>query len=304
MFRQMQDSPTIPGPLALLSLLALPLFTACVRLGPEITAVSLPKSAPPLLEILTDLRRTNERIESFRAAGTFTLESPEFEGIRKFRSGRILFRKPSDLYAQGNHRITNTILFKLISVDKEFLIEFPTNSDESYYQLEGEEFVDVPFSVSPSDVVREMFLPEDWSEIRRRRARVVAYDEDTGIATMHVAVANGYRRWVDVMKINADDPQWVIVRNVFQGDTGDVIAITESGAYRDHDGILFPARVEAFFPTEATRMTFEMRNIRLNVPVPDEQFDIRARVRELNLPPSQILPGADTPDARVGRKTR
>lgn len=110
----------------------------CSTLGEGALGLDLPADAPSVQSILDDLERNDGAIRSFRAAGTFTLVSPKFDAVKRFRSGRIMFQRPSSLFIQGNHRITNVPLFKLISVGKEFLIEVPTNYKENHYQLEGE----------------------------------------------------------------------------------------------------------------------------------------------------------------------
>ena len=259
------------------------IFPACTGRTPVLEWTAGSGNTPKITQILSDLEKNDSRIESFRAAGTFTLESPEFEAIRKFRRGRVLFRRPNALYVQGNHRITNMTLFKLISVDKEFLIEFPTNKNESYYRLEGEEFEDIPFSVSPSDIVREMFLPESWGKLRRREARITAYDTERQVATVELGSRNKPRRRIEVTQVNPENPVWVIIRNELLEPDGQRIAITLSSDYRAFDGVYFPSKVDVFFPTQTTRMIFELRNIRLNGKFPDEIFNIRERIRELNL---------------------
>ncbi|MCH7910053.1 MAG: hypothetical protein IIB38_10595 [Candidatus Hydrogenedentes bacterium] len=256
---------------------------ACAGLTPILERTIASGNTPNVADILSDLEKNDAQIETFRAAGTFTLESPEFDAIRKFRRGRIMFRRPKALYAQGNHRITNMTLFKLISVDKEFLIEFPTNKDESYYRLEGEEFENVPFSVSPSDIVREMFLPESWGDLRRREARITAFDRERQVATVELGPRNRPRRRIEVTQVNPESPVWVITRNELLEPDGRRIAITLSDDYRAIDGIYFPSTINVFFPTESTRMIFELRNIRMNTEIPDEVFNIRERIRELNL---------------------
>lgn len=267
----------------IVSVVPILVFPACAGLAPVLERTVGTQNAPKLALILSDLEKNDARIQSFRAAGTFTLESPEFDAIRKFRRGRVMFRRPNALYVQGNHRITNMTLFKLISVGKEFLIEFPTNKDESYYQLEGEEFEDIPFSVSPSDIVREMFLPESWGELGRREARVTAYDAERQVATVELGARNRPRRRIEVTQVNPENPVWVIIRNELLEPDGERIAITLSSDYRTFDGVHFPSTVDVFFPTEMTRMIFELRNVRMNVELPDEAFDIRERIRELNL---------------------
>ena len=79
------------------------------------------------------------------------------------------------------------------------------------------------------------------------------------------------------------DPRWVAVRNVRLAEDGRILAHTESSEFHELDGASFPAVVDAWFPTEQTRMRFEMRNIRLNVELADQDFDVRARAAELGL---------------------
>lgn len=268
--------------LALL-LLLVPTFDGCASLGERVARTAFVGVAPDIGEILSDLSANDARIRNFRAAGTFTLESPEFKAVKKFRGGRIFFRRPSDLYVQGNHRITNITLFKLISVGKEFLIEFPHGEEQNYYELEGVEFEDVPFSVSPSDVAREMFLSESWGDLGRREVRIVGYDEIQNIVTIEVGPKSNPRRTVVAARVNLANPSWVVVENRRYNDDGTVLALTRLGDYRVLDGALFPAEVDGYFPTEATRMKFEMRNIRINTELPEGTFDIRTRARELGL---------------------
>ncbi len=257
-------------------------LTGCQSLGQRAESASLPEGAPTASEILQDLAANDRQIENFRAAGTFILESPEFDAVKKFR-GSIKFRRPSDLYVQGNHRVTNIPLFKLTCVDEEFLMEFPGSRDQSFYQVEGESFEDVPFSVSPSDIAREMFLPEAWGELPRRDARVVGFDPDQNAATLTIGPRAAPRRRIEVTRLNPERPRWVIARNERLDEAGRVLAETRLDDYHAIESAMFPAKVSAWFPTEATRMTFTMRNIQINTDLPQKHFDIRARALELQL---------------------
>ncbi len=258
------------------------LSASCAGLGEHADRVSLPAGAPKVDEILDDLARNDARIQSFRAGGTFVIASPEFEAIKQFR-GSIRFRRPADLYVQGNQQLTNIPVFKLACVGPEFLMEFPGSRDQSFYQVEGEVFEDIPFSVSPSDIAREMFLPEDWGAIEQRDARVIAFDPATETAALSIGAGDRPRRVLELVRVNAQKPSWVARKDTRLTDTGEVLAITTLDNYTNVDGALFPTLVEATFPTEETRMTFTMRNVRLNEPVPDKYFNIRERARELNL---------------------
>lgn len=257
-------------------------FAGCQSLGERVESASLPEGAPSAIEILQDLAANDQQIQNFRGAGTFILESPDFDAVKKFR-GRIMFRHPADLYVQGNHRVTNVPLFKLTCVGEEFLMEFPGSRDQSFYQVEGENFEDVPFSVSPSDIAREMFFPEAWGELGRRDARVVGFDPEKNIATLSIGSRAAPRRRVEVTRVNPEQPRWVVVRNLRLGEAGRVLAETLLDHYSAIGPAMFPTKVEAWFPTEATRMTFTMRNIRLNTDLSGEHFDIRARALELQL---------------------
>ena len=278
------------------------LVSGCAGLGQRVEVAALPDSAPDASEILEDLARNDARIENFRGAGTFILESPDFDAVKKFR-GNIKFRRPADLYVQGNHRITNIPLFKLTCVGQEFLMEFPGSRDRSFYRIEGEQYEDVAFSVSPSDIAREMFLPEDWGAIRPREARVVRYDTETNVATVAIGPRNEPRRLIDVMRVNPDDPSWVIARNTRIDKSAKVIAETNLDGYSAIDGTMFPTEIDAWFPTEETRMIFRMRNVQLNTALPDKDFDIRSRALELNLAASpEAAKGRDDPS--FGRRGR
>lgn len=258
--------------------LALVVLSGCVsHLGARIEHAPLPPGAPNPEEIMAELAANDSAVQSFRAKGTFTVESPDLSGAKTFRNGSISFRRPASLSVLGRNDL-GMAAFRLTCVGSEFLIEFPASKDEPYYRLEGERFADVPFSVSPSDIAREMFLPESWGELRAREYRLVAFDALKQEATIEIGPKRQPRRRVVVR-----GPEWVVMRSERLDDDGNVIALCTKGDYRLFEGMRFPAAVEACFPNEATRMTFEMRTIRLNGELKDDDFDIRARAREAGL---------------------
>lgn len=258
---------------------------ATVRRGSPLERGELPEDAPSPALILADLVKNDRAIVSFRAGGSFTLEWPE-KGVKKvkaFRGGRVLFRRPADLYVQGNHRVTNMPLFKLISIGQEFLMEFPGSQENSFYELEGEEFTDVPFPVSPSDIAREMFLPETWGEITPSEFHLAGYHRDRQSYAVAVGRRDRPKRVIEVARVENALGAWVIIQNERRGEDGRVYAVTQLGDYHIVDGVAFPARVEAYFPTEDVRMIFELRNVRVNTPLSDSDFDLYGRARELGL---------------------
>jgi len=257
-------------------------LAGCAGLGQRVGRVELPAGSPTLETLLADLAANDARIQTFRAGGSFQIESPDLEAIQRFR-GYIVFQRPSNLYVQGNHRITNIPVFRLACSGPEFVMEFPGNMDQSFYQVEGEQFDDVPFSVSPSDIAREMFLPENWADIKKRDARVVRYDDQTQTISMTIGPADHPRRVVDLVRVDSSDPRWVPRRVARMRDDGGVLAITTLEDYTNVNGALFPTHIDANFPTEQTCMIFDMRGIRLNLTVDADQFNVRERARELNL---------------------
>lgn len=254
----------------------------CARLGGDVEILLEGVQAPETQLILSDLAANDAAIQSFQGAGTFVLESPEFSAKRKFR-GSLRFQRPHQLHVQGRDRLANITVFRMICVDQEFLMEFPRRKEESFYQLEGEEFEDVPFSVSPSDIVREMFLPEEWGGVKKRSLRIVDYLAETSTLVCEMRDGRRLHRRIELNQVDSESPSWVITRHVRFDDNEDILAITEMSDFSKIEDALFPGEVNAFFPTENTRMIFTMRKIDLNKELDPNLFDIRARARELNL---------------------
>ncbi|MCX5759641.1 MAG: hypothetical protein NTU83_14285 [Candidatus Hydrogenedentes bacterium] len=246
----------------------------CTRLGQRVTQGVLPAGAPSVATILGDLAANDRTIQRFKAKGAFTLASPDLAAIKSFDDGFVAFRRPADLCVIGR-KYLGAAVFRLTCVGSEFLIEFPATPEElPYYRLEGEQYENVPFSVSPSDIAREMFLPEDWSELRANQVRVTAYDAATQTATLTIGPAKAPRRIVTVK-----GPPWVVTRSERIDEAGKTLAITTKDEYGDVAGVRFPAKVAADFPLEQTRMTLDLRKIWPNVELDKEFFDIKARAR-------------------------
>ena len=251
--------------------------------GQAIDFVS-PKGAQTVTieETLADLEANDRAIQSFRCSGTTLLESPKFDARRKFRAV-LRFQRPHRLYVEGRERLAGIAVFRLISLEEEFLMEFPRNKDESFYQLEGEEFEDVPFSVSPAIIVKEMFLPEDWGSVKRSQLELIDYSEEEHRLIARMWNGRKLHRQVEMQQVDPESPRWVITRHVRFDDDGNILAITELSDFSKVEDALFPGTVDAYFPTENTRMTFTMNAIELNAEIEEEVFDIRKRAEELNL---------------------
>ncbi len=225
----------------------------------------------------------DEAIESFVATGKLILELPELEAVQKFHGAKVRFRRPSDLFVRAGHKVTNHTVFKLWSVGRQFLLEVPRRKRESYYSFEGERIESVPFPVSPSDIVREMFLPEAWSTLGSSEVRIVKGEANATIHRMEIGSRSRPRRLVDVSLFGTESPAWVIVRSVLLDKSGRTVAITTMDEYILVNGIRFPKRVEASFPVEETRMALGLRSVRINEAIPDDTFDVEKQARKLGL---------------------
>ncbi len=241
------------------------LLPGCVRLGERLERDILTTGKPKLRHMLECLGENDSGIRSFQASGTFTVESPQFGGKRQCK-GKIVYRKPTDLYIRGRHKTWGFSVLLLTCVGAEFLLEFPRHK-EKYYYREGMQFEGVPFSVSPADIVREVFFPESWEKLRRKEVRLVGYDNSTQSATIEIGPANRPRRRVVV-----EGPPWVVTRSELLDERGGVRAITVSSDYHVVEGLRFPRKVETEFPAQQTRMTFELRAIQPNTELDDSLF--------------------------------
>ena len=270
-----------------LCLMACLLVPACAHLGQRVEQTPLPPGAPQIDDVLNALAANDAAIRNFKATGTFTLSSPDLAAVERSRDGAIYFRRPADLCVIGRGPL-RTVVFRLTCVGSEFLIEFPaTPTEEPYYRLEGERFSSVPFSVSPVDIAREMFLPETWSGLRKSEVRMTSYDPAAQTATIEIGPKRAPRR----RGVLSGGKTWLVTRSERLNEKGEPIAVTTRGDYREIEGVYFAASLDANFPLEETRMTFEMRTIVPNTELKDELFDIKARAHEVGVdrerPPSQ-----------------
>lgn len=249
-------------------------LSGCATLGQRVQSTELAPGAPTAREVLSALAGNDSKLSNFRAAGSFTIESPELKAIERFPSGMVAFRKPADLHVEGRIKL-GVKAFELTSVGSEFLIEFPTKrevEERYYYRLEGEVIESVPFSVSPSDVAREMFLPEDWTRVPERHVRVAGYEAASREATLLIGPPRHPRR-----RIVVQGPPWVLARSERLLENGEPLAVTLLTDYHISDGVMFPAKIDVSFPMQQARMTFDMRNIRINTALDDALFRIAWR---------------------------
>ncbi|MCC6152639.1 MAG: hypothetical protein IT367_02715 [Candidatus Hydrogenedentes bacterium] len=247
------------------------LLAACNTTGrPQALVTPEPASTSPVLaEIIADLRANDDALKDFRAATTFTLTSPKLKSVQRFTNGSVAYRKPADLRVVGRNA-ANMTLFELKSRGLEFLIEFPPENDvdDRYFcSSEAGDIASAPFRVAPADIAHEMFSPIDWSVVKPADFALDSVNDQTGEATLSVPMQNGLRRIIVVQ-----GKPWRIVHNVLNDATGAPLSDTTMSHYQDINGVRMPAHVVAEFPGESTHVEFVLRNLRVNIGIPDNEF--------------------------------
>ena len=225
---------------------------------------------------MESLAANDARIETFRAGGQSIIQSSQLEAVQRFRTGRVLFQRPADLFVEGKVAV-GAVAMRMISTGDQYLIEFPVLR-EYYGKVDGVDVEPVPFDVPPIEIAREMFFPVDWREVNPRKCAAVEYDA----AAQRLVFRFRESRRLDRL-VTVTGPPWVVVQND-RIERGQVVASTVSSEHNVKDGIRFPTRVVATFPEYDTTMEFRMRNIRYNEPIEERYFTIDdERLAEIGL---------------------
>lgn len=223
----------------------------------------LPPGTPDARDILHDLAANDARIRTFYEANTvLTLVSSKLKA-KQVVHAEVAFERPDKLYIVGRQRAFRTVAFRLVSVGPEYAVEVPRDR-EFFFSREGERIKGVPFAVSPSEIARELFLPEDWERIDAEMARVTAYDPATGQATLLLGPHRRPARRIEVGRPDAGAP-WVVFKSERLDARGRVYARSVRTAYGVWDGLWFPRSIVADFPGQQTQVRIEqMDNPRFN----------------------------------------
>ncbi|MCC6144100.1 MAG: hypothetical protein IT368_09860 [Candidatus Hydrogenedentes bacterium] len=254
----------------LLSLLCLIAAAGCVTTRGPVKPAALPEGAPEAAEILLALAQNDGQIQNFKGTGTLILESPEFAATQVLRQSAITYAVPDFLAISG--RKHGTLVFDLTSAGDAFLIELPTERDY-YYRIEGEQFKEVPFSVAPGEIAREMFLPRLWQAVGNT---AVLADWQPATQTAVLLIDSGQ---FPVRRVQVTGPPWVVTRSELLNEAGEIIAVTTREDYRDIAGVRFPGKVVAAFPGEQAMMSLAFRDIAINVSLDESTFDVTAKAR-------------------------
>lgn len=246
--------------------------SGCVSLGTPVQKVPLPPGAPPVETILSSLAGNEAALRSFRASGTILVQIPEIEATQISRESSLLYEAPDRLNIIGRRYGTRGI--ELTYVNDAFILEFPTKKEYCYRKHE-ESFE----TLSSADIVREMFRPENWSDLAASQVRMTAFNEESQTAELEIWTS-GRRAWRKRV-LTVQGAPWVLLENTLLNKDGVVIARTTKKAYHEQDGIRYPTEIESAFPGEEAWMRFLMRRVDINLEVDPAVFDLSGRQKEL-----------------------
>ncbi len=197
-------------------------------------------------------RQTN--LENFKARVTFTIDSPDLEKRQKLR-GNVAVEMPDRLRLVSTGALGRKV-FDLISVGKSFLLHFPSEQ-KVFFEKEGLAVESLPFSVSPSDIVRELFGPEDWSNVNLENVRVLSPGGRRLVIALYSGGMLKRKLWIE-------RPQWLLVRDELYAENGTLRAVTVLERYRRIQETWIPTRLEAHYPLHETYMVMNLARIEVN----------------------------------------
>jgi hypothetical protein len=248
------------------------LATGCTRFRPPAPG-RFPGSDRALIRgFIKHVVDRESSVHNMRARTKFTIDSPDLDRSVTLR-GFVAFAAPDKLRVQG-HAVFGIDACDLISVGPTFYLHIPSQ-DKVFYEQNGVAVDGMPFSVSPSDIVQEMFGPFSANKVRAKHVRVLDRGDDESVfectvgSTRHVAVV---------------DNLWRVLRRV-RYDNDKLTSSATMTDYEETDGILFPHNIELIYPARNTSLTMELSGIQINGDLNPELFRLPAVAPSQKEPP-------------------
>ncbi|MCD6287503.1 MAG: DUF4292 domain-containing protein [Candidatus Hydrogenedentes bacterium] len=242
--------------------LLLVLSAGCATVRRQHPVAGFPSSNRALADMfITRVVARESSLRNIRSRAKISLESPDLDRRVTFR-GFMAFATPDRLRVQG-HSVLGIDACDLISNDGAFYLSIPSQK-KVFYQREGVAVDGMAFSVSPSDIVREIFIPFGSVEIRTRNLRIVNRTADTASIEY---TSGSVRRVVTV------DRQWRVL-NRARYDDGMLTCTVAMTDYELIDGILFPRHIEAIYPARKTSITMDLDGVEINRNLDPKLFEM------------------------------
>jgi outer membrane lipoprotein-sorting protein len=237
------------------------LFLGCSRLALRLPITRVFKEED-VEQAINALGTRQDALKNFKARVKFTIESPDLKRSQRF-SGNIAVEMPDKLRLVSTGPFGRK-LFDLISVEKSFLLHLPSEQ-KVFFEKEGVEVESLPFSVSPSDIARELFVPEDWGS--------------TDLDDVRLMSQRGRRMSLEMCpdgrverELLVQPPKWLLVRNELYAEDGALRAVTVLGRYRQLEGIWLPTHLEAHYPLRDTRLVMRISKVEVNTQLNPKLF--------------------------------
>ncbi len=262
------------------ALCLLALVAGCARSGVRLEHRQVAPGAPKVKVILADLATNDAAIETFSARGTLKVALPDMKARKKFRA-TTKYRRPADFMMDLRHYGTFAKVLHLICSDDRVIAESrfaEPDEDESLRALLteylGQDTGEADFEeAGTGDAVREVFFPEDWSEVKPRRVRVAGHETnpDTGASTavLEFATRQDFRR-----RITVEGSPWVLVESELIDERGVTLVRVKRSDYQTLDGIRFPKNIDVEFPEEEAHLVFGLKSVELNCEIEPSVFAI------------------------------
>ena len=254
-------------------IVAVAALAGCVHMRRPETSVVPAKGAPNAKAIVADLAANDARIDSFREKqALLSIKSPKLRATQVV-SADVGFRRSGDLFIVARQRMhLGGIAFRLVSVGDVYAVRIPSEH-RTVRGTAGEPVEDVPFAVSPSDIARALFLPEDWATLDPTEVRVSAFDPATSTATLLIGPKEAPRH-----RLTVSGPPWRVITSERIDERGQVYAKSTRSDYRDWNAISFPTTIEAVFPEYETEVKlYKIDDPQFNTPLEESLFVIDER---------------------------
>jgi outer membrane lipoprotein-sorting protein len=256
--------------LKIATILGCTLMLGCSHLGIRLHKVRV-FTEDDVQQAVNTLAARQDALKNFKAKVAFTIESPDLERRQRSR-GNLAVEMPDKLRLVSSGAFGRK-LFDLISVGKSFLLYFPSER-KVFFEKEGVEVESLPFSVSPSDIAGELFLPEDWGSADLDDLRLVS--QSGRRMTFEVCSDGRVRR-----RLSVQPPRWLLVRNELYGEDGALRAVTVLGRYRQIQGIWLPTHLDAHYPLRETRLVMRISRVEVNTQLNPKLFVFPRRLLEI-----------------------
>ncbi len=241
------------------ALLSIRLFS-CAHWGTSFERGKITTAEPQLEEILNDLSKNDQSIQTLKGRGTFTLKAPQLDTIYQLHQSDVSFRRPDYLYVIGR-KYTATVL-RMTCYKDEALIELPTEK-QFYYQRGGEFFKSSKTRVTPLDIFRETFFPEIWEKLPRSKILLKSFDAEHQKAIIEIYHDKHHKQLT--RRIEVQGIPWVLISSERYSNQGELIAKSLRERYKvTPEGIRFPEIIHCEFPLEHAFMTIKLNRCSIN----------------------------------------